>query len=82
MDRNGSRPSLNGVPNQEAYLRMNFLYQAATNLLISASLEEDCNMDANALKELSRFYVYTIKEIAQKLVIRMYVNRFIIPFCS
>jgi len=70
MTRNGSKSSSNSVPNREAYLRMNFLYQTATSLLTSASLE-DCNADVSALKELSRFYVSIMKEVAQKLVIRM-----------
>lgn len=64
-----SPPSqLHGVPNGDAYLRMNFLYQAAV-LLADQGADPAGSRGA---RELSRFYVRTMREVAQKLVIRMY----------
>ena len=51
-----------GIGHAEALLRMNFLNQAAT---LATTLSSSVG------GELSRFYVKTMKDIAQKLVIRM-----------
>jgi RNase P subunit RPR2 len=60
MPKNGS-PLGPGIGNAEALLRMNFLNQAAVLATTLPSIGG----------ELSRFYVKTMKDVAQKLVIRM-----------
>ena len=52
-----------GLGNADALLRMNFLSQAA---VLAATIE-------GVGRELSRFYVKTLRDVSQKLVIRMYV---------
>ena len=61
-----------GVSHPEAILRMNFLVQAAA---ISKGLVEGV-----AGTELSRTYVKTMKDVSQKLVIRMYHQHYY--FCT
>lgn len=49
-----------GVPNPEALIRMNFLSQAAALMAV-----------VDGGPDLSRFYMKTMKDVAQKLVIRI-----------
>lgn len=62
----------NNLPNREAYLRISFLYQAATLLASGLGDEPETQTGNDELQELSRFYVRTLRDVAQKLVIRVY----------
>lgn len=55
-----------GVAHPEALLRLNFLHQAAT-------LQSLCDVTRGTGGKLSRAYGKTFREVAQKLVIRLYV---------
>ncbi len=76
-----------GTANQDALLRLNFLLQAAALLTAAGDIpivqtsavapklpqsdsELSCHSDSI---ELGRFFIKTMREIASKLVIRMYI---------
>lgn len=64
--------SHSNVSNREAYLRMNFLYQAAALFASRESKGPEGQVGSEEAQELSRFYVRTLRDVAQKLVIRVY----------
>ncbi|CAI8024688.1 Ribonuclease P protein subunit p21 [Geodia barretti] len=57
--KRGSKQSI--VPHREAFMRMNFLFQASLAVL-SANPSHP---------QLSRFYVHTMKNVGKRLVLRM-----------
>ena len=61
-----------GVAHPEALLRLNFLHQAAT-------LQDRCGGDHGTGGKLSRAYGKTFREVAQKLVIRLYGAQRAVP---
>ncbi|XP_028415927.1 ribonuclease P protein subunit p21-like [Dendronephthya gigantea] len=61
------------LANKEAYTRMNFLYQASQTVL----MENPQNV------ELSRFYIFTMKNIGQKLLCKIdpSIKRTVCKYC-
>lgn len=51
---------------------MNFLYQAAALFASRESKGPEGQVGSEEAQELSRFYVRTLRDVAQKLVIRVY----------
>ncbi len=72
------------IQNTDGLLRMNFLLQAATTILLSVeqsgALVEKRNEDLQVARALSSFYGHTMQQVSRKLVIRMHDIHFLIYF--